>query len=128
MAAGSALRQAGTLEPLTLQYDGQWQPQTITLPEQAARRLTLVNHSNDWHLMALGSETSLRDQALMHRLMPDLRKDFPNTRLLEAGGQATLDWRFDEPGHFAMRCMRPDHQDREAPLLITVKGPAGARR
>ena len=120
MAAGTALREPGTLPETSATFTGQWQPQRLFLTLDTETALTLTNTSDDWHLFALGDTTALRDQDLIHRLMPDLRKDYPNTRLSEPGTLVTLPWRFDTPGTFLLRCVRADHQTKEAPLMIQV--------
>lgn len=120
MAAGTALREPGVLPETRVQYSGQWQPARLRLPLDSAVALTLTNRSDDWHLFALGDNTALRDQNLIHRLMPDLRKDYPNTRLSEPGSDVTLHWRFDVAGIFELRCVRAEHQDQETPLVISV--------
>lgn len=120
MAAGTALREPGALPKTTVTFSGQWQPQQLTLTQHHATLLTLTNHTDDWHLFALGDRTALRDQNLIHQLMPDLRKDYPNTRLSEAGSTVSLPWRFDVAGRFALRCVRADHQQQETPLRIVV--------
>lgn len=120
MAAGTALREPGTLPETTVLFSTQWQPQTVTLPLNSAVSLVISNRSDDWHLFALGDTTALRDQNLIHRLMPDLRKDYPNTRLSEPGSSVSLPWRFDVAGTFELRCVRAEHQQQETPLLIVV--------
>ena len=52
--------------------------------------------------------------------MPDLRKDYPNTRLSEPGSTVTLPWRFDQVGEFELRCVRAEHQGHSPPLPIQV--------
>ncbi|MZR64375.1 hypothetical protein [Alcanivorax sp. DP30] len=120
MAAGTALREPGALTEVEAVFSGQWQPQTLSLIQDSSRALILANSTPDWHLFALGDSTALRDQNLIHRLMPDLRKDYPNTRLSEPGSTVSLAWRFDVTGTFELRCVRADHQDQEAPLIISV--------
>lgn len=120
MAAGTALREPGTLAETQAVFSGQWQPQSLSLTLNASRVLTMINASDDWHLFALGDTSALRDQNLIHRLMPDLRKDYPNTRLSEPGSTVSLAWRFDVTGTFELRCVRADHQDQEAALRISV--------
>lgn len=120
MAAGTALREPGLLPETTVEFSTRWQPQTVTLPLNSAVSLVISNRSDDWHLFALGDTTALRDQNLIHRLMPDLRKDYPNTRLSEPGSSVSLPWRFDVAGKFELRCVRAEHQQQETPLLIVV--------
>ncbi|MCK0153790.1 hypothetical protein MWU49_08755 [Alcanivorax sp. S6407] len=120
MAAGTALRNPGELPATTVAFSAQWQPQSLRLPLNSATSLTIHNSSNDWHLFALGDSRALSDQNLIHRLMPDLRKDYPNTRLSEPGSTVSLPWRFDVPGRFQLRCVRADHQETETALLISV--------
>lgn len=121
MAAGTALRQAGTLPAQPLRFDSRWHPHHLQLKTGEEITLTLTNRSEDWHLFALGSATSLRDQQKIHRLMPDLRKDFPNTRLSESGSTVALPWRFDRPGIFHLRCVRATHQDLATTVTIQVQ-------
>ena len=121
MAAGTALREPGTLPTTMVTFTGEWQPQRLTFARQQATLLTLSNHTDDWHLFALGDTTALRDQNLIHRLMPDLRKDYPNTRLSDPGSTVSLPWRFDVAGRFELRCVRAAHQEQEAALIIQVQ-------
>ena len=124
MAAGTALRTPGQLPVRAVAFSGQWQPSSLAVALNHALNLTIRNTSDDWHLFALGDNTALRDQNLIHRLMPDLRKDYPNTRLSEPGSSVVLPWRFNVSGMFELRCVRADHQDQEAPLVILVDSPA----
>ncbi len=120
MAAGTALRDAGDLPSQPVALNRHWSPAALAFTQGQAVRLTLTNHSPDWHLLALVDDDALRDQSLIHRLMPDLRKDYPNTRLSEAGSTVALPWRFDKAGHFTLRCVRADHQQHSPTLAITV--------
>ncbi|KGD64739.1 hypothetical protein Y5S_02105 [Alcanivorax nanhaiticus] len=120
MAAGTALREPGQLTATPVLFSKRWQPAQLSFPQGVSRALTFTNHSDDWHLFALGDNTALRDQNLIHRLMPDLRKDYPNTRLSEPGSTVSLPWRFDVAGLFELRCVRADHQQQEPSLLIKV--------
>ena len=120
MAGGTALREPGPLPALPVNFDHHWQPATLRVQHTAAVALSVTNHSTDWHLFALGDGTALRDQNLIHRLMPDLRKDYPNTRLSEPGSTVTLPWRFDQVGEFELRCVRAEHQGHSPPLPIQV--------
>lgn len=120
MAAGTALRAPGDLPPQPVTFNRHWSPDSLAFLQGQAVLLTLENQSPDWHLLALVNNTSLRDQNLIHRLMPDLRKDYPNTRLSEAGSTVQLPWRFDKAGHFTLRCVRADHQQHSPTLTITV--------
>lgn len=124
MAAGTALRDARGLPLQAVALVDQWTPNTLTFTQGQAVLLTLDNASPEWHLFALVDSASLRDQNLIHRLMPDLRKDYPNTRLSEAGSTVQLPWRFDKAGYFTLRCVRADHQQHSPALTITVT-PAG---
>ena len=81
MAAGTALRNPVDLPILAASFYNSWAPARLEIPHQHSVRLSLTNLSDDWHLFALGDDTALRDQDLIHKLMPDLRKDYPNTRL-----------------------------------------------
>ena len=86
--------------------------------------LILENASPEWHLLALVDDTALRDQNLIHRLMPDLRKDYPNTRLSEPDTSVQLPWRFDKPGEYSLRCVRAEHQQHSPALTIIVDPPS----
>ena len=110
MAAGTALRNPAALPAVAVSFYNSWTPASLTFQHQQSVALSLTNHSDDWHLFALGDDTALRDQDLIHRLMPDLRKDYPNTRLSEPGSTVTLPWRFDRTGAFSLRCVRAAHQ------------------
>ncbi len=120
MAAGTALREPGTLPVLTADFSHRWQPSRLTLRQGTAVLLQVHNQDNDWHLFALGDDIALRDQDLIHRLMPDLRKDYPNTRMSEPGTTVTLPWRFDRVGTFRLRCVRAAHQGLREALIIEV--------
>jgi len=120
MAAGTALRNPVDLPILAASFYNSWTPARLEIPHQHSVRLSLTNLSDDWHLFALGDDTALRDQDLIHKLMPDLRKDYPNTRLSEPGTTVTLPWRFDRAGTFTLRCVRAAHQGDGAVLSIQV--------
>ena len=120
MAAGTALRNPVDLPILAASFYNSWTPARLEIPHQHSVRLSLTNLSDDWHLFALGDDTALRDQDLIHKLMPDLRKDYPNTRLSEPGTTVTLPWRFDRAGTFSLRCVRAAHQGRSEALTIDV--------
>ena len=120
MAAGTALRNPVDLPILAASFYNSWTPARLEIPHQHSVRLSLTNLSDDWHLFALGDDTALRDQDLIHKLMPDLRKDYPNTRLSEPGTTVTLPWRFDRAGTFSVRCVRAAHQGDGAVLSIQV--------
>ncbi|WP_290536623.1 MULTISPECIES: hypothetical protein [Alcanivorax] len=120
MAAGTALRNPADLPILAVSFYNSWTPASLSIPYQNSVRLSLTNHSEDWHLFALGDDTALRDQDLIHKLMPDLRKDYPNTRLSEPGTTVTLPWRFDREGTFSLRCVRAAHQGQSEALTIQV--------
>ena len=120
MAAGTALRDPGDLAPQTVVLTDHWTPASLTFTQGQAILLILENASPEWHLLALVDDTALRDQNLIHRLMPDLRKDYPNTRLSEPGTTVTLPWRFDRAGTFSLRCVRAAHQGDGAVLSIQV--------
>ena len=121
MAAGTALRNPVNLPILTVSFYNSWTPASLEIPHQHSVNLSLTNHSDDWHLFALGDDTALRDQDLIHKLMPDLRKDYPNTRLSEPGTTVALPWRFDRVGTFSLRCVRAAHQGDGAVLSIQVQ-------
>lgn len=120
MAAGTALRNPEALPMVAVSFYPSWEPASLTLQHQHSVALSLTNHSDDWHLFALGNDASLHDQNLIHRLMPDLRKDYPNTRLSEPGSTVTLPWRFDRTGTFSLHCVRAAHQDQRNALTIEV--------
>ena len=120
MAAGTALRNPVDLPILPVSFYNSWTPASLAISYQHSVRLSLTNHSDDWHLFALGDDAALRDQDLIHKLMPDLRKDYPNTRLSEPGTTVTLPWRFDRAGTFSLRCVRAAHQGDGAVLSIQV--------
>ena len=120
MAAGTALRNPVDSPILAASFYNSWTPARLEIPHQHSVRLSLTNLSDDWHLFALGDDTALRDQDLIHKLMPDLRKDYPNTRLSEPGTTVTLPWRFDRAGTFSLRCVRAAHQGDGAVLSIQV--------
>ncbi len=120
MAAGTALRDPGALASVSLAFTGGWSPSRLSLATDSAVFLEIQNRSEDWHLFALGDPVALRDQQLIHRLMPDLRKDYPNTRLSEPGTTVILPWRFDRTGTFSLRCVRAAHQNRSSTLTILV--------
>ncbi|MCG8394495.1 MAG: hypothetical protein MI745_15560 [Pseudomonadales bacterium] len=120
MAAGTALRNPGNLPVVTVNFYNSWAPATLSPAPGEALSLRIQNHSDDWHLFALGDEQALRDQDLIHRLMPDLRKDYPNTRLSEPDTTVTLPWRFDRAGTFELRCVRAAHQGSKETLVIKV--------
>lgn len=120
MAAGTALRNPVDLPIVAVSFYNSWTPASLDIPHQHSVQLSLTNHSDDWHLFALGDDTTLRDQDLIHKLMPDLRKDYPNTRLSEPGSTVTLPWRFDQAGTFSLRCVRAAHQGRSEVLAIEV--------
>ena len=120
MAAGTALRNPVDLPILPVSFYNSWTPASLAISYQHSVRLSLTNHSDDWHLFALGDDAALRDQDLIHKLMPDLRKDYPNTRLSEPGTTVTLPWRFDRAGTFSLRCVRAAHQGRSEALTIDV--------
>jgi uncharacterized cupredoxin-like copper-binding protein len=121
MAAGTALRNPVDLPILPVSFYNSWTPASLAISYQHSVRLSLTNHSDDWHLFALGDDAALRDQDLIHKLMPDLRKDYPNTRLSEPGTTVTLPWRFDRTGTFSLRCVRTAHQGRSEALTIEVQ-------
>ena len=73
MAAGTALRDPGDLAPQTVVLTDHWTPASLTFTQGQAILLILENASPEWHLLALVDDTALRDQNLIHRLMPDLR-------------------------------------------------------
>ncbi|MGJ3256303.1 MAG: hypothetical protein ACFE0K_08250 [Alcanivorax sp.] len=120
MAAGTALRNPVDLPTLAVSFYNSWTPARLDITHQHSVRLSLTNLSDDWHLFALGDDAALRDQDLIHTLMPDLRKDYPNTRLSEPGSTVTLPWRFDQEGRFSLRCVRAEHQGRSEALTIEV--------
>jgi len=120
MAAGTALRDHGNLPSRTAVFSDHWTPNALTVDQGQALILALDNASPEWHLFALVDDVALRDQNLIHQLMPDLRKDYPNTRLSEPGTTVTLPWRFDREGLFSLRCVRASHQARSEALTIEV--------
>lgn len=122
MAAGTALRKPGELSAITLTFHGVWQPNSLHVKQGEAHQLVLRNRSDDWHLFALGDDTALHDQDQIHRLMPDLKKDYPNTRYSQAGSTTMLPWRFDKVGTFRLRCVRSEHQGNEDAWIVTVSG------
>ena len=120
MAAGTALRDPGDLAPQTAVLTDHWEPHSLSFTQGQAVLLTLDNATPEWHLLALVDDTALRDESLIHRLMPDLRKDYPNTRLSEPGTRVQLPWRFDKPGEYTLRCLRAEHQQYSPALTIIV--------
>ena len=124
MAAGTALRDPGDLAPQTVVLTDHWTPTSLTFTQGQAILLILENASPEWHLLALVDDTALRDQNLIHRLMPDLRKDYPNTRLSEPDTSVQLPWRFDKPGEYSLRCVRAEHQQHSPALTIIVDPPS----
>ena len=120
MAAGTALRNPADFPIVAVNFYNSWTPSRLDIPHQHSVRLRLTNRSDDWHLFALGDDAALRDQALIHKLMPDLRKDYPNTRLSDPGTTVTLPWRFDREGTFSLRCVRAAHQGQSEALTIEV--------
>jgi len=120
MAAGTALRDHGNLPSRTAVFSDHWTPNALTVDQGQALILALDNASPEWHLFALVDDVALRDQNLIHQLMPDLRKDYPNTRLSEPGTTVQIPWRFDMAGQYTVHCVRADHQQHSPVLTITV--------
>lgn len=86
-------------------------------------RFVIHNQSDQEHLFAIGSAASLSDQGQMHALMPEQRTDYPNTRWLAAGAQATLTWEFNVAGPVRVHCLVTGHMGEETPLELQVLVP-----
>lgn len=120
-AAGIPVTDNQSWPEINLIHDGaSWQPDLLTFSENQIVILTLENHSDEEHLFSIGTESSLNDQAQLHRLMPDKKTNYPNTRWLPAGSVSTITWEFNKLGNFHIRCLVPAHQQKEAPTIIRV--------
>ena len=56
MAAGTALRNPVDLPILPVSFYNSWTPASLAISYQHSVRLSLTNHSDDWHLFALGDD------------------------------------------------------------------------
>lgn len=105
---------------MPLQHDGSgWQTGRAILPRDSILHLRAHNRDNREHLLVVGTTGALSDQALMHRLMPERRSDYPNTRWVAAGASASLVWEFNQPGEVIIQCLISGHE-LEKPLRLSV--------
>lgn len=105
---------------LRLLHDGVgWRAQTTTLPVNSIHHIRAGNDDSIEHLLVMGTAGSLADQGLMHRLMPERRSEYPNTRWVAAGASASLVWEFNRPGTVIVQCLIAGHE-QEQPLHLAI--------
>lgn len=120
-AAGVPITDTQTPWPsLPLAHNGSgWHAARDQIPLDSILALTAANNDTSDHLLVIGTAGSLADQALMHRLMPERRSDYPNTRWVSAGGSASLIWEFNRRGEVIVQCLVSGHE-QETPLRLNI--------
>jgi uncharacterized cupredoxin-like copper-binding protein len=81
-------------------------------------RIVVANTGKLRHEFVLGTMDELREHAEMMRKMPGMEHHEPHMATVDAGGKATIVWRFTKPGTFHYGCLEPGHL--EAGMVGTI--------
>jgi uncharacterized cupredoxin-like copper-binding protein len=81
-------------------------------------RIVVANTGKLRHEFVLGTMDELREHAEMMRKMPGMEHHDPHMATVDAGGKATIVWRFTKPGTFHYGCLEPGHL--EAGMVGTI--------
>ena len=108
-------------QPLALNVSaGGWPDMTLHFHQDQRVTFSLHNQDTRAHMFVIGSREGHRDQALLHRLMPQDKYNYPNSRHLAPGETALFGWRFNRAGRFSIVCLLPPHQGKEQATTVIV--------
>lgn len=117
---GQASAKARVVE-VTMDDTMRFSPSQIAVKRGETIRFVVRNAGRQPHEMVLGRLSELKAHAELMQRFPNMQHDEPNMVTVAPGQQASLLWRFTDPGTVDFACLIPGHYEAGMRGTLTVK-------